>query len=84
MREYAPAKPWQVTIDYEPRHGDLTFRVRTHSHGSVAFTEAAAEHCGGGVERDAEGYLVRCVHEGPLVWAAREIARMSDVPDTDH
>jgi len=72
-------KPWQVTIDYHPEVGHLFLRVREHTHGSVAFSDAAAAYCGGAAEVDDDGYTVRCVEEPEIVEAAREIARLSEM-----
>jgi hypothetical protein len=71
-------KPWQVTLHYSPEVGFLTFRVASHTHGSIAFTPEAAIYCGGAVERDDDGYIVRCREELNCVQVAREIARMSE------
>ena len=79
MNPHAPDKPWQVMIDYHPEVGCLFLRVRGHDHGSIAFSDAAAEYCGGVAERDGDGYIVRCNGEYALVDAAREIARLSEI-----
>ena len=71
-------KPWQVTIDYHPSVGLLFLRVKTHTHGSVAFTDAAVDNCGGALDIDGDGYVLRCKGEKAIVNAAREIARMSE------
>lgn len=70
-------KPWLVTLHYADEIGMLTMRVQSHTHASIAFTEAAAEYCGGATEHDADGYIVRCAGEYNIVEVAREIARMS-------
>lgn len=71
-------KPWQVVLHYTPALAMLTMRAAFHTHGSIAFTDAAADYCGGAVERDADGYIIRCQEEYAQVEIAREIARMSD------
>lgn len=73
-----PAKPWQVTIDLDAG-SQLVLRIRTHTRASVAFTVAAAMHCGGVAARDKDGYITHCFDEPNLVDAAREIAQMSEV-----
>jgi hypothetical protein len=70
-------KPWQVTLHYVREIGFLTMRVSNHTHGSIAFTDSAAEQCGGEAERDEDGYIIRCRNELSQVEVAREIARMS-------
>lgn len=71
-------KPWQVTIDYHDAVGHLFLRVRHHTHGSVAFSHAAVEYCGGADELDEDGYVIRCRDEPDIVESARDIARMSE------
>jgi hypothetical protein len=71
-------KPWQVTIDYHVAVGHLFLRVRHHTHGSVAFSNAAIDYCGGAAEVDDDGYTIRCNEEPNIVAAAREIARLSE------
>lgn len=71
-------KPWQVTLEYCEAIGFLTFRVREHTHGSIAFSNAAADYCGGALETDEDGYVIRCRDEVAAVDTAREIAIMSD------
>ena len=71
-------KPWQVTIDYHAAVGHLFLRVRHHTHGSVAFSDAAVDYCGGSAEKDDDGYIIRCNEEPNIVDSAREIARLSE------
>lgn len=77
--ELVSAKPWQVTIDYHKAVGTLFLRVRSHTHGSVAFSHDAIKYCGGAVAEDDEGYTIQCREEPSIVAAAREIARMSEL-----
>lgn len=70
-------KPWLVTLHYADEIGMLTMRVEAHTHASIAFTEAAAEYCGGATERDDDGYIVKCAQDYIMVETAREIARLS-------
>ena len=77
VRTWACKKPWQVVLHYVPELGLLTMRVASHTHGSIAFTDRAAEYCGGEAERDDDGYIIRCHEEVEHVEVAREIARMS-------
>jgi len=71
-------KPWQITIDYHDAVGHLFLGVRHHTHGSVAFSHAAVEYCGGAAELDGDGYTIRCHNEENIVESAREIALMSE------
>ncbi|MGL4650727.1 MAG: hypothetical protein ACRC1H_15070 [Caldilineaceae bacterium] len=79
VRPWAVKKPWQVMLHYTPELGMLTMRAAFHTHGSIAFTESAAEYCGGEAERDEDGYIIRCHEELEQVDVAREIARMSSM-----
>lgn len=71
-------KPWQVTINFEKATGSLVLGVREHTHGSIAFSNDAAEVCGGAIETDDDGYTIRCRHEPEIVAKARETARLSE------
>ena len=77
-RMLACDKPWQVMIDYNPPAGCLVLRVREHTHGSIAFSDAAVDYCGGAAELDDDGYTIRCNAEPMFVETAREIARLSE------
>jgi|688.fasta_scaffold1277619_1 hypothetical protein len=77
--EPSARKPWQVVLHYAAELGMLTMRVASHTHGSIAFTDSAAEYCGGEAERDNDGYIIRCHEEVELVEVAREIARLSSI-----
>ncbi len=78
MDEYVTEKPWQVRIDFHEAVGHLFLRVEHHTHGSVAFSNAAIEYCGGAAELDDDDYTIRCNEEPQIVASAREIARMSE------
>jgi hypothetical protein len=41
--EPSARKPWQVVLHYAAELGMLTMRVASHTHGSSAFTDFAAE-----------------------------------------
>jgi hypothetical protein len=73
-------RPWQVRILWHPL-GFVTLRPITHTHPSVAFSNEAVENCGGAAEVDEDGYTVRCHEEPSMAETAREIARMSSLPD---
>lgn len=75
------SKPWQVVIEYDKLTGNLVLRVREHTHGSIAFHANAIKHCCGAVEADDDHYVIRCREEPAIVEVAREIARMSEVPE---
>ncbi len=78
-------KPWQVVLDYNEAIGNMLFilMLNEHPHGSISFTEAAAEFCGGAIEQDDDRYVVRCRDEHfSVIEQAREIARMSETDVT--
>lgn len=68
--------PFMLQLHYSPDIGMLTMRPVAHTHPCVTFTDAAAEYCGGAIERDDDGYIVRCADEVMFAETARELLRM--------
>ena len=63
--------PLMLELHYSPDIGMLTLRPLHHTRPCVTFTQAAAEYCGGAVEHDDDGYVVRCADELMFVDTAR-------------
>jgi len=68
--------PLMLQLHYSPDIGMLTMRPLSHTRPCVTFSETAAEYCGGVVERDDDGYIVRCADEVMFADTARELLRL--------
>ena len=68
--------PLMLELHYSPDIGMLTMRPIHHTRPCVTFTPSAAEYCGGAIEMDGEGYVVRCADEVMFVETARQLSAL--------
>jgi hypothetical protein len=74
--------PFMLQLHYSNDIGMLTMRPLAHTHPCVTFTEAAAKYCGGAIEHDDDGYIVRCADEVLFADTARALLRMLPAYDS--
>lgn len=68
--------PVMIVLHYSEQIGFLTMRLVSHTHPCVVFSPSAAAYCGGAIEKDNDGYVVRCADEVNAVGKARDLLRM--------
>jgi hypothetical protein len=68
--------PLMIVLHYSDDIGFLTMRLVGHTHSCVTFSPTAAAYCGGAIEKDDDGYVVRCADEVWFADKARDLLRM--------
>jgi hypothetical protein len=68
--------PLMLALHYSDEIGMMTMRPIEHTRPCVTFSEEAADYCGGAVERDEDGYIVRCAFEVEFVDTMRRLSKI--------
>lgn len=68
--------PMMIVLHYSEDIGFLTMRLIRHTRACVVFSPSASAYCGGAIEKDDDGYVVRCADEVGAVDKARDLLRM--------
>ena len=75
--------PLMLELHYSPDIGMLTMRPIHHTRPCVTFTPEAAKYCGGAIEMDGEGYVVRCADEFMFVETVRQLSALLSINDQE-